>query len=129
MSALLGIFDTITVRYVGSDGSTVTGNSTENGTTRLAIDSSFPASTTNQSVSIAWVVANTQALVMLSTKDMTVKTNSSGSPANTISLKAGIPLIWRASPGYYSNPFTVDVTSFFVTTTAANRLQVAVLTT
>lgn len=48
-------------------------------------------------------------------------------PDNTIVLVAGIPLPWGASPGYFANPFTVDVAKWSVTCTASTRLQAKVL--
>jgi hypothetical protein len=73
-------------------------------------------------------VANVKSFMLLATADMTIKTNSSSSPGNTINLKANLPLNWAASNGYFANPFTVDVTSLFVSCTASARLQAVVLT-
>lgn len=123
------ITDTISVGVSGTDGRRVSGSSQESGTTQAAIDTNFSSGSTDVLTPAAWTVANTQALILLSSADMTIKTNSAGSPANTVTLKAGIPLIWRASAGYYANPFTVNVTAFYVTCTAASRLQALVLTT
>jgi hypothetical protein len=121
--------DTISVTYSGTDGSKCQGAATETGTTRVAVDTNLPSSSTNVPVSAAFTVANMKSLILLATGgDLTLKTNSSSSPGNTISLKAGIPLTWGASSGYFPNPFTVDVTSFFVTCSASTRLQAIVLT-
>lgn len=125
----MSITDTYTVGVSGSDSVRASGSSAETGTTRLSVDTNLAAASTNVSVAAAWTVANTQALFLLSTTNATIKTNSSGSPANTISLIAGIPLEWRASAGYYANPFTTNVTSWFVTCTSATRLQAIILTT
>lgn len=122
------ITDTFQVGVSGTDGTRISGSSQEVGGTQIVIDTSLPASSSNVSVSAAWTVANTQSILLLSSQNCTIKTNSSGSPANTINLIAGIPLIWRASAGYYANPFTVDVTSWFVSCTPATRLQAAILT-
>lgn len=123
------ITDTISVGVSGTDGRRVSGSSQESGTTQAAIDTNFASGSTDVLTAAAWTVANTQSLILLSSADLTIKTNSAGSPANTVTLKAGIPLIWRASAGYYANPFTVNVTAFYVTCTAAARLQALVLTT
>lgn len=125
----MSITDTYSISVASSDSSRASGSSSETGTTRHTVDVNYPASSTNTLLSIAWTVANTQSLFLLSSSDATIKTNSSGSPANTISLKAGIPLIWRASAGYYSNPFTTDVTAWYITCTASTRLQAIILTT
>jgi hypothetical protein len=123
------ITDTISINVSGTDGARIQGSSQEAGVTQTQIDTVIPASTTNQLVSIAWTVADTQAVMILATSNCTLKTNSTGSPDDTINLKAGIPLVWRASASYFSNPFTVDVTAWYITTTAAARVQAAVLTT
>jgi hypothetical protein len=50
-------------------------------------------------------------LAMLATgADLTVKTNSSGAPDDTISLADGVPLIYSGEP-FETNPLTVDVTT------------------
>jgi hypothetical protein len=125
----MSITDTYSVGVSGSDSVRASGSSAETGTTRLAIDTNLAASSTNVLVAAAWTVANTQSIFLLSTTNCTIKTNSSGAPANTINLIAGIPLEWRASAGYYANPFTTNVTAWYVTSTAATRLQAIILTT
>lgn len=125
----MSITDTYNVGVSSTDGSRASGSSTETGTTRLALDNNYAAGSTNVAAAIAWTVANTQAIFLLSTTNCTIKTNSSGSPANTINLIAGVPLEWRASAGYYANPFTTNVTSWFITCAASTRLQAIILTT
>jgi hypothetical protein len=125
----IGINYSFTVGFVGTDGTRESGSFTETGTTSIDIATNLPASSTNVEVSISWTVANTQAIFLLSSSNMTIKTNSSSSPGDTIDLIAGIPLIWDASAGYYANLFTVNVTSFYCSCTAAALLQGAILTT
>jgi hypothetical protein len=120
--------DTYQVGITGDDGTRLSGSSTETGTTHVAVDTNLPASSTNVLVACAFTVANVQGCVLLSSVDMTIKTNSPGSPANTINLKAGIPYLWRASAGYNTLLFTVDVTAWYVTSTASGRLQALILT-
>jgi hypothetical protein len=123
------ISDTINVSVSSTDGGRISGSSTETGTTHVSVDTNLPSASTNVLVAAAWTVANTQALFLVSSADCTIKTNSSGSPADTINLKAGIPLLWRASPGYYANPFGTNVTAWYVTCSQATRLQALILTT
>lgn len=53
-----------------------------------------------------------------------VSTTTAGvAPAPTISLLANTPLVWGTSPGYFSNPFSADVTTVRASCTAATRLQ------
>jgi hypothetical protein len=60
-----------------------------------------------------------------------IKTNSSGSPADTLTVLAGKPLLWDtqilATVGT-ACPLTVDVTGLFLTTTAIGDLNIYCLT-
>lgn len=58
-------------------------------------------------------VSQIKSLFFTSTRDVTVKTNNSGAPDDTLSLKAGKPLVWWDDSGY-SCPLTTDVTDLFV---------------
>ncbi len=59
---------------------------------------------------------------------ITITATTPGLPSNTIVLAPGIPLVWDVSAGYFSNPFTVDVTAWYVSSTFASRLQAKILT-
>lgn len=57
----------------------------------------------------------------------TIKTNSSGSPADTLTIVANKPLIWNTTILTVMGtacPLTVDVTSLFLTTTAIGDLSI-----
>jgi hypothetical protein len=84
---------------------------------------------TNQLLAITQVVANMKGLWLLSNADLTIKTNSTSSPGNTINLKAGQPYIWYAG-AYWSNPFTVDITAWYLTNASGQqaRLDTRILT-
>jgi hypothetical protein len=56
----------------------------------------------------------------------TVKTNSSGSPDNTITLAAGVPVAWDTNSPY-ANPFTANVTKFYITNASAGTFSCKVL--
>lgn len=122
------ITDTITVNISGTDGARIQGSSTETGTTQTNVDVSISAGVTNQLVAMAFVVANVQCCYLVSNQNVTLKTNSTTSPGNTISLKANIPYLWRKSAGYNALLFTTDVTSWYITTTSSARMQASVLT-
>jgi hypothetical protein len=55
-----------------------------------------------------------KSLYILAGQNMTLKTNSSGSPQDTISLTAGVPLVW-VTGGAISNPFAGTITKFYLT--------------
>lgn len=117
-------------RGVQSDNSgSISGSWNEVGNSEVSVDRTIGANVTNQQITLAFTVAACQDLFFLADKGATLKTNSTTTPGDTITLKPGIPLTWSASAGYYSNPYTVDVTTIYVTTTTATRFQAKVLTT
>lgn len=74
-------------------------------------------------------VSAAKSLMLLSTQNVTLKTNSSGSPAATVSLTANVPKIWSADTGG-SNPFgSTDVTSLFVVNGTDEDALVTVIAT
>jgi hypothetical protein len=107
----------------------LSGVQSEVGNTGVNQDVNFGASLTDQLLTVAFTAANVQSIFLLSDKGLTIETNSGSSPVNTIVLKPGTPLAWSKSAGYFPNPFTANVTAFYITTTVAARLQVKILTT
>lgn len=114
---------------VNVDGSgALSATFSEVGATAITIDNQFAAGSTDVEYDVSFAHATIQGIWLMSTVDMTVKTNSSSVPSQTLSLKAGRPLRWGTSEGYFSNPITADVTKLFVTCTAAGKLKGKVVT-
>ena len=63
---------------------------------------------------VAIDVSAMKTFFMLSGTDLTVKTNSSSTPDDTLTLKAGVPISWHENSNH-SKPLTVDVTKIYVT--------------
>jgi hypothetical protein len=81
---------------------------------------SIPGASTNLEVIVAVDVSALKSLFLFCSRDVTIKTNSSGSPDNTINLRAGEPLHWHTN-AYFANPLlAADVTSIFVTLAAGD---------
>jgi hypothetical protein len=119
---------TYTVTTNNTQG-TVSGSLQEVGSSEIVLDQSIPANSTNVLYTIALTAANLQSYIMLSDSDLTILTNSTTAPGNTIHLKAGKPLVWDLGNGYYPNPFTVNVTAFYFTnSTSATSLKARFLT-
>lgn len=79
-------------------------------------------SATNSQQAIDFNQTNLRGVYIKTDQDLTLKTNSTGSPQETISLKAGIPMVWVYQGGI-PNPFAGNVTTTYWTnagTTAAN---------
>lgn len=123
----MAITHTATLGIASSAGGSVRGNSVEVGSNEVTVDEIYPAGTTNQLQAAVFAVANVQSCILLSDKNLTIKTNSSGSPANTINLVAGVAYIWLKSEAIDTLKFTVDVTAWYITCAATARLQAKIL--
>lgn len=123
----MSIDHTITIKTASSESSSISSSYTETGTTEISIDQSFSASTTDSLVSLSFTTSNIQSIELVSTQAMTIQTNSGSTPDNTITLVANVPFQWSRTPGYFSNPFTANVTAFYITCTAAARLTGRIL--
>lgn len=97
--------------------------SKEVGSAEMLIDTYFAGGSVNEPQSVTFTTAGLKAFVLLSDQNMTIRTNSPGSPADTLDLVAGIPMVWQASGGYFRNPFTTNVTAFFISCAVAARLK------
>lgn len=71
----------------------------------------------NQLVSIAWVLANLKSFLITSDVDVTVKTNSSSAPQETLAVKANNPIVFRNDDGRAAL-FAGNVTALYVTNAA-----------
>ena len=90
----------------------------------------IPASTTNLQISMPPItLANLLSIIITTDAAITLKTNSTGSPQDTISIAAGGAFIWQTGSGNAA-PFAGNVTSWYVSTggTLAN-VQASALTT
>lgn len=85
------------------------------------------ASQTDYLVPIAFNYANIQSVLIATDVGFTLETNSGSSPAQTFTFAANGQLFWNAkSP--LANPFTANVTAFYVTnTTAITNLNIVIL--
>ncbi|QDV50854.1 hypothetical protein [Gimesia fumaroli] len=71
-------------------------------------------SSTDLAINLAIDVSALKLLYMVSDQDLIVETNDGTTPDDTITLKAGKPLVWHEDCGY-TNPLGTDVTAFFAT--------------
>ncbi|CEF48249.1 unnamed protein product [uncultured bacterium] len=122
---------TITIGVVSSGSSPISGSYSQVGTAEASIDTTLPAASTNTLVAVNYGAAGTATGNLLSiqikaSQNCTLKTNSSGSPTQTITLSANIPRQWD-----FTNPsllFSGAVTAWYITCTNATRLQALILT-
>src|ERR1044072_8886561 len=115
--------------FSGAASGSISGQANDSGNTLGATTATFPASSSNASLTLAFTKANLQSSFIVADQNCTIKTNSSGSPSETITLVAGIPhptYKWSKSSGV-TNPWTTDVTTAFVTCTPATTIKIGIL--
>lgn len=78
------------------------------------VEEAIPTPSTNLQFSLTVDVSQIKVLFVLADQALTLKTNSTGSPANTLTLLAGKPYVWEHD-SYYACPLTSDVTTIYVT--------------
>jgi hypothetical protein len=115
----------ITSTYATDEGNAVSALSTYTGTAEVGYDGTVPATTDLVEVDIAWLHANVHALLLYSSTALTIKTNNSGSPVQTLVLTAGQAIVW-GTDHTEANPVTADVTKLFLSNDSANIATVKI---
>lgn len=80
----------------------------------LNADIALTASEANKLVAMAIDVSQMKGLFIDSDVDVTIETNNSGTPVDTISVTANEPVIWFATSPL-TNPLGTDVTAIYLT--------------
>jgi hypothetical protein len=111
---------TFNVRRVGtSDAGSVDANKNYTADIVEKVDIDVPAGVSNQQAAIAFALAKLVAFELTAVgADVTFKTNSSGAPAQTFTVRNGVVLGWESEAGGIPNPITVDVTTVYLTNTS-----------
>ncbi len=120
----------VNTSYSTDEGPVVSSFDTQTGNTEVGFDGTIAATTDNIEVDIGFAHTPTKALEFWSSTALTVKTNSSSSPTQTISLTANQALIWTVAHPE-SNPITADVTKLFLSndTSGIATVKIRVLVT
>jgi hypothetical protein len=114
--------DTISISYTGNGKSVSSKLGTFNGSKDAGIGNVIPAGSTNLLVTVAFPYANIQAIVFDASQNLTILTNSTSSPGNTIALNANYGVFWGV--GFLAaKPLTADVTAFYITNSGATDAQ------
>ena len=111
--------------YGTDEGNAITVNSKYTGTAEVGFDGTVPATTDNVEVDIAWLHANVHSLLLYSSQALTIKTNNSTTPIQTIALAAGQAIVW-GNDHPEANPVTADVTKLFLSNDTANIATVKI---
>lgn len=105
-----------------NDGSALVSNEVYAFGSGPRISEVIPINQTDLPLAFSFAIAKLQAIFIMSTCDMVVRTNAAaGAAQEVITLVAGVPYMWgRASSriGAVAAPFAGDVTGLFVTTAA-----------
>ena len=117
--------------YIDDSGQAIGGQNSYTGTVEKGFDGTLVVGVTNQAVAITWIAANVQSEVFYSSAAATIKTNSSTSPATTLTLAAGQTIVW-GHDFLGANPIPADVTALYLTNTDATNsanIKIRVLST
>jgi hypothetical protein len=114
-----------------SNSQPISGTHNQSGSTEDVISVNYPSNTNHQLLSVSFGApgvnsGNLQAIILLSSQNMTVYTNNTNAPQDTINLVAGIPVEWDNSR-IYACPFNGAVTAFYVSCNAAALLSGKIL--
>lgn len=118
---------TIIHAYRDSSGTTITGTESVSADTEINFDGSVAGEATDYEVDWAVTRANLKSVGIFSDKSITIKTNSSSSPAETISIAAGQQRIWSLATDLIGLcPFSTNVTKLYITNSTAGAASVKV---
>jgi hypothetical protein len=99
---------------------------TASGSSLLQITETIANAGTNIAVACSIDEDALAGFFLSSNYDVTVKTNSSGSPQETIALKAGVPVVWT-SGSVGSKPISDDVTALYITNASGSSATVTLI--
>ncbi|NIO43789.1 MAG: hypothetical protein GTO41_28705 [Burkholderiales bacterium] len=80
---------------------------------------SVPDSTTDLLVNFTLDISQLKSIYMVSDQNLTVETNDSAAPQETIALLADKPLMWQ-NDSYYACPFAGDITKLYLTNSSGS---------
>lgn len=110
----MSIIHTLGISYTVSGNNIVNALVNQTGDEEVDIDVAVAPSTTNAEYDQTLTVAALKSVVLYSDQALTIKTNSSSAPQDTINLVAGQAIVWQPAGGF-SAPFAGNVTKFFLT--------------
>lgn len=100
---------------------------TFSGELNVALNQSIANGAVDQEIILGIDTSQLQCIVLHSDRDLTIKTNDSAAPTDTLTMQAGIPRVWRT--GDYAALFlTADVTKIFVSNASGADANLKILT-
>lgn len=114
----------ITTRFVGPTG-TVEATVSKSASAEVSVDESIATGQTAFQINVALDVSAVKSFYICSDQNATVKTNSSGSPDNTLNLIANEPYTWH-STALNSFLLTTDVTAIFIANSSGSTATLTI---
>jgi hypothetical protein len=124
----MSVTHSVNVVYTPEGGTPVQYLSSQESGAAISLDEDIDASQTDKLVAFVLDVSQAKMIIIVADGgDMTVETNSSSAPAETLSLIDGVPILWDSRTGM-TNPFgSTDVTALYITNVDAATLRIRVL--
>jgi len=121
---------TLTKGWASSVGGQLSKQVVYSANNELNVDMQVAASSTNLPFAFRFLKAGLQCLYIICDQAVTLHTNSTTTPQDTINLAKGVPYVWDQSSGI-TNPFAADVTAGYVSNSGSSvaNLSVRLLTT
>lgn len=114
---------------VETGGRQVKASKTYTGGGNPSVSESIADSETDLLVVYAVDVSAIQSIIINSTQDITIKTNSSGAPDETLAIVANASYVWTID-SLFTNELATDITALYVTNSsgAAAQLDIEAIT-
>lgn len=116
---------TLTKTWKNSDGKTLQRSVQRTFPGEINKAASVANGVSNQLVPVTINLADMGMYYITSDVDVTLKTNSSGSPTDNFLLKAGKALEWE-DEGYFANKFTGNITAIYLTNASGQQANVEI---
>ena len=110
---VLGVVHTITINWQSTVGGSFKQSVKLTGAKEVDFDFTVAGGVVNQQFSLALTKAAVQVIYIFCDQNVTIKTNSTSTPQDTITITAGNPFLWSAGSGI-ANPLVGDVTTAYV---------------
>lgn len=94
------------------------------GSSVVAVDEAVANGATNLQINVAIDVSALKSIYIVSDQAVTLETNDSGTPDETISLLAGVPYEWQVG-SYFTNLLETDITAIFITNASGATANVS----
>lgn len=106
-----------------SEGRSHDNDITQEGSSALSIEETVEDGETDYKVTADVDQSAMKMLYLESSEDVTLETNDTDSPDDTLDLKAGEPVMWH-SDGFASNPFSEDITDLYFTNASGSDAEI-----